>query len=327
MITVSVKINRSVDVVWEYFTTIDNWSKWRGGLKKVDPDWQKGAKLVWEIGGSSPITELIPKEKITISGSWMDTTYQFKPEGNAVTIIEVVESSPKGGASFSDGGAAQKAQWLASLQKFKNSIENETLVSNDKQEIVTDIDSKIHHTVKIGEQGWMVKNLNVSHYRNGDPIPQVQPDNEWSNLTTGAWCNYKNDAENGKTFGKLYNWFAVNDPRGLAPEGFHIPTDDEWPKEGSNNEFGGKLKEAGTTHWASPNKGATNESGFTGLPGGFRHQVGFFNAIKGTGNWWSATEGRMSGVWNRILSFDVSRIDRGTYDPRCGFSVRCLKDG
>ena len=157
---------------------------------------------------------------------------------------------------------------------------------------VTDYDGNTYKTVKIGKQIWMAENLNVSHYRNGDIIPEVKNPDEWSKLTTGAWCYYENDSENGKTYGKLYNWFAVNDPRGLAPEGWHIPTDAEWThlteylggKEIEKTyqgiyyweiaDVGGKLK--ATTLWKSPNEGATNSSGFTAFPGGYRYDDGDF---------------------------------------------------
>ncbi|MCX6159142.1 MAG: fibrobacter succinogenes major paralogous domain-containing protein [Ignavibacteriae bacterium] len=156
----------------------------------------------------------------------------------------------------------------------------------------TDIDGNVYKTVKIGNQEWMAENLNVGHYRNGDVIPQVQDDNEWENLRTGAWCYYENEKSNGKTYGKLYNWYAVNDPRGLAPEGWHIPSDVEWniiiDYLGGGDVAGGKMK--AKTKWESPNTGATNESGFTGLPGGLRGYDGIFYYIGKTADFWSSSE-------------------------------------
>jgi len=117
----------------------------------------------------------------------------------------------------------------------------------------------------------MCKNLDVDHYRNGDPIPEVQDSAQWVNLKTGAWCYYNNSDSLGKIYGKFYNWYAVNDPRRLAPIGYHVPSDAEWTVLstflGGNKGSGGKMKETDTTHWSSPNKGATNSSGFTALPG------------------------------------------------------------
>ncbi len=129
--------------------------------------------------------------------------------------------------------------------------------------------------VSICCQSWMTTNLDVDHYRNGDPIPHVTDPTEWKNLTTGAYCYYANDsAKYAAVYGKLYNWYVVNDPRGLAPEGWHVPTDFEWTTLtdclGGVSVAGGPMKETGTSHWILPNEGATNESGFTGLPGGVR---------------------------------------------------------
>jgi len=127
MITVSVKIDRPVYTVWDYFTTPSNWIKWYGGgLKEVVPGWQKGGKLIWSIGGGSPIEKIIPGKEIRTSGAWMDKTYRFKPKGSTRTIVEIIESDPKGGASFSDGGAANKANLEKSLRKLKECIESET---------------------------------------------------------------------------------------------------------------------------------------------------------------------------------------------------------
>jgi len=124
----SIKINRPADIVWEYFTTFSNWSKWYGGgVKTVTPGWEVGAKIFWELGGSSPITTLIPKKEICISGAFMDTTYKFIPDGNAATIIEVTESKPKGGAYFRDGGASHKSQVKNSLQNLKKLVEHENV--------------------------------------------------------------------------------------------------------------------------------------------------------------------------------------------------------
>jgi hypothetical protein len=127
MIKVSIVIERPINVVWDYFTKIENWSKWYdGGLKEVVPGWQNGGKLFWALGGSSPISNIIPLAEICISGSWMDTTYKFSKIGNNITGIEIIESDPKGGAVLKDGGAANKAQWEKTIQKLKACIERET---------------------------------------------------------------------------------------------------------------------------------------------------------------------------------------------------------
>ena len=144
-------------------------------------------------------------------------------------------------------------------------------------------------TIVIGTQQWMEKNLDVLTYRNGDIIPQVTDPTAWAALTTGAWCYYNNDVANGAIYGKLYNWYAVNDPRGLAPTGWHVPSDAEWTTLettlGGDPVAGGKMKVAGTTRWTTPNTGATNESGFAGLPGGTRNNNGTFSNVGSNGYW------------------------------------------
>ena len=181
-------------------------------------------------------------------------------------------------------------------------------------------------------QTWMTKNLDVSTYRNGDPIPQVTDPNTWATLTTGAYCYYNNDsATYAAVYGKLYNWYAVNDPRGLAPLGWHVPSDAEWAALvtclGGSSVAGGKMKEAGTAHWLSPNTGATNSSGFAGLPGGYR-MVSDFSFISGeVGYWWSSTEyNTQFSAWNLALRYDFGTSYRSFFPKRYGYSVRCLRD-
>ena len=191
---------------------------------------------------------------------------------------------------------------------------------------ISDIDGNFYKIVKIGTQVWTAENLNVSHYRNGDIIPQVKYPDEWSKLTTGAWCYYNNDSENSKTYGKLYNWYAVNDPRGLAPEGWHIPTNAEWKQLedylGGEKIAGGKLK--ATTLWESPNKGATNESGFTAIPGGYRFFDGYFNNVGNYGYFWSSSEFFSDFAWFRYLYYNRKVVNRKFLFKSIGMSVRCL---
>lgn len=203
-------------------------------------------------------------------------------------------------------------------------------------------------TVNICTQTWMQKNLSVSTYRNGDVIPYVPDAVEWNSLTTGAWCYYNNDPSTESIYGKLYNWYAVNDPRGLAPEGWHIPNNSEWIAlencAGGYFAAGGALKDMGTMYWRSPNTAATNSSGFTALPGGMRTGGGSFISLGDAGNWWSATAGRHNlpggvvvyGGYYRSLFF-ASPVFFGNEafysypsapiaDYLSGMSVRCVKD-
>lgn len=155
---------------------------------------------------------------------------------------------------------------------------------------VIDIDGNVYQIVTIGTQVWMAENLKVTHYRNGDVIPNVTDGPTWAGLTTGAYCEYDNNVASVATYGRLYNWYAAVDTRNIAPDGWHVPSDEEWKQletylgmsqaeadaiglRGSDE--GGMLKETGTSHWDSPNTGATNESGFTALPGGHRRYGGF----------------------------------------------------
>lgn len=195
---------------------------------------------------------------------------------------------------------------------------------------VTDIDGNEYATIDIGTQKWMAENLRTSKYRNGDAIPIVTNNTVWDSLSSGAYCWYNNDTIYETPYGKLYNWFAVDDSRGLCPTGWHVPTYDEWTTLadyfGGIGSAGGKLKEAGTTHWNSPNTGATNESGFTGLPGGARDANGPFYNIEEVGRWWTSTGETSNRAWYRVLSFDNDNLFQFRFSRRLGFSVRCIRD-
>jgi uncharacterized protein (TIGR02145 family) len=192
---------------------------------------------------------------------------------------------------------------------------------------VNDIDGNSYKTVTIGTQVWMAENLNVSKYKNGDIIPQVQDKDEWSKLTTGAWCYYENNSENGKTYGKLYNWYALNDSRGLAPVGFHIPAEAEWKTIVSNlggNKIAGK-KMKSTSGWNYDGNG-TNESGFSGLPGGTCIMSGKFIGIGLGGGWWNITESDELNAWVINIGGESDAIFKGSGSKKNGFSVRCVRD-
>ena len=211
-----------------------------------------------------------------------------------------------------------------------------TIFGYPKTYIVSDIDSIVFKVDKwqpltIGEQVWMLKNLDVDHYRNGDSIPEARDSETWINLKTGAWCNYNNSDSIGKIYGKLYNWYAVNDSRSLAPIGWHVSSDAEWSKLtlylGDVNVAGGKLKETGTTHWINTNTEATNESGFSAFPGGGRYLGdGTSYYIGSNGNWWTAMESTLTMAWYRILGCDNTYIIKLNSFKANGFSVRCIKD-
>jgi uncharacterized protein (TIGR02145 family) len=198
-------------------------------------------------------------------------------------------------------------------------------------------------TVQLCDQVWMAENLNVTHYQNGDSIPQVTDPNEWIGLTTGAWCYYNNKATNDAYYGKLYNWYAVNDPRGLAPDGWHVPSDEEWQEleicigmeqsqaekmgyRGTNQ--GSKL--AGSYLWKAgelTNDADFGSSGFNAVPGGFRFYMrGEFNGERQWGLYWTADEDPYNFAIFRSLIYLNTFIYRYNDKKTYGLSVRCVKD-
>lgn len=174
--------------------------------------------------------------------------------------------------------------------------------------------------------------LRTTKYKDGTNIPNVTDNTAWINLSTGAYCNYNNSSDAGfiTTYGHLYNWYAVNTGK-LAPSGWHVPTDAEWTTltdylGGENVAVSRKLKEIGTTHWNSPNTGATNETGFTALPGGCRDSIGAFGDFGDIGNWWSATEGSTNFAWGRDMGYDYGDVSRNNSLKVVGLSIRCIMD-
>ena len=230
--------------------------------------------------------------------------------------------------------------WKSGVMVHKRSIKPADLDSITFRRPTVNLPIVNLPNVTICSQVWTTTNLNVSTYRDGTIIPQVTDPTAWANLTTGAWCNYNNSTSNGTTYGKLYNWYAVAgihdvasaaNPalrKNLAPTGWHVPTDAEWTILtnclGGENVAGGKMK--ATTLWLSPNTSATNSSGFTGLPGGYRFYTGTFNVIGNYGLWWSASEFDTTYAWSRYLYYYYGNATRDYYSKNLGFSVRCLRD-
>ncbi|MBN2788937.1 MAG: fibrobacter succinogenes major paralogous domain-containing protein [Candidatus Delongbacteria bacterium] len=197
---------------------------------------------------------------------------------------------------------------------------------------VTDIDGNVYATIGIGSQIWMAENLKVTHYRNGDPVPNLTDNTEWSNTTDGAYCYYNNDPNLAEVYGLLYNWYAVKDNRNIAPEGWHVPTEEEWDILinwlGGEEIAGSKLKESGNAHWIS-NSDADNESGFTGLPGGMKLGIYYINlynqGVFRTSSYWNIG----GQYWPVNYSLHCDSINCDTYTlpyKEMGVSVRCVKD-
>jgi len=196
---------------------------------------------------------------------------------------------------------------------------------------VTDIDGNVYKVVKIGSQYWMAENLKVTHYRNGEPIPHVTDAIQWSKLTNGAYCNYDNDEALANVYGRLYNWFAVNDSRKISPKGWHVPTNVEWQTLvdylGGSGIGGSKLKESGNVHWRESANASSNESGFSALPGGGRsYDDGAFGNVGYIASFWSSTEDDSIYACNCLLFYDSSDVCLYDSNKRYGFSVRCVRD-
>ena len=195
------------------------------------------------------------------------------------------------------------------------------------------VEAKSSGTVIAGKQVWMNENLAAGRYRNGDPIRHAATREEWLDAAAkgeGAWCYYNNDPENGKRYGCLYNWHAVSDPRGLAPKGWHVPTDAEWTALsaflGGDAVAGGKMKAGRSSLWRTPNESASKSSGFEVLPGGLRGIDGAFTFGGESAYFWSATEHSPSLAWYRVLNYHVATLVRSGEEKIDGMSVRCIRD-
>lgn len=189
---------------------------------------------------------------------------------------------------------------------------------------VHDIDRNWYGIVVIGDQKWMTENLDVSRFRNGDEIPEAGTPEEWVSFSKEgkpAWIIHKNTGENNKNYGKLYNWHAVNDPRGLAPAGWHIPSDEEWKK--FTDYLGGEIRAAFRIRTTGLN--LTDEIGFGGLPGGCCNVAGTLNSLGSHGFWWTSTEVTGATAWMRQLNYSQCSINSLIQDKNAGLSVRCIK--
>ncbi len=211
-----------------------------------------------------------------------------------------------------------------------------------EEKTLRDIDNNVYPTVKIGKQVWMAENLRVRHYRDGCPIPQLRDGTAWGYATSGAFCYYNNDARNLSEYGLLYNGYAVNDRHLLAPEGWHVATEDDWlalekhmglldeslGRYGFRGDHqGGALKDTGFDHWCRPNHNASNSSGFKALPSGFRLGYGLFEGRGLMAIFWAATKQREKTVRYRYLHYANGGICRcHSTDLYLGLSVRCVKN-
>jgi uncharacterized protein (TIGR02145 family) len=211
-----------------------------------------------------------------------------------------------------------------------------------QDDIIKDGDGNKYTSVQIGTQVWLVGNLKTTKYNDGTPIPNITDAAAWAAATTGAYSDYSNTPANSATYGRLYNWYVVdnnevtriasNGGKNVCPAGWHVPSDDEWRTLttflGGYGVAGDKLKETGTTHWITPNAGATNETGFTALPGGWRYSfiTSSYNGIGKYGAWWSSTESYITSAWDRSLVCNDPVARYNSESKQSGHSVRCVRD-
>lgn len=215
------------------------------------------------------------------------------------------------------------------------------LKAQNQPTTVTDIDGNVYKTVQIGNQLWMAENLRTTKFNNGKPIPKTNDKANWKGMMSGGVCFYDDQSANGKIYGALYNWHAVRAQK-VCPTGWHVPRDGEWDtlaialggtKIGAARreeiellDIGGKLKESDSIHWQTPNTGATNETGFSALPGGYRTSGGVYDLKGSAGYWWSSSISNSYGSFCRFMNYNTSSLNKINLSKTYGFSVRCIKD-
>jgi uncharacterized protein (TIGR02145 family) len=205
------------------------------------------------------------------------------------------------------------------------------LLSGIRAQTIMDYDGNVYDTVVIGTQVWLKQNLRTTHFNDGTYIPVVTDSTEWTNIESGARCYYDNDSTSYDTlYGALYNGYVVMQDVNICPVGWHISTNEEWEEVesflGGVDIAGGKMKEIGTAHWTPPNNGATNSSGFNGLPGGMRDLLNNYVCLGENGLWWTATSYNESAKWTTYLYYLSEAVDHNPAPKNYGLSIRCVKD-
>lgn len=208
------------------------------------------------------------------------------------------------------------------------------ITASIKGQTIEDIDGNVYKTVTIGTQTWMAENLKTTNFCDGNTIPYVNNNSAWLSrdsaaIITPAYYWYDNDSTWKDEYGALYNGYTILNGK-LCPAGWHVPSDAEWSiltdYLGGEGVAGGKLKEKGHSHWLKPNTGATNETGFNALPGGFRFMDGSFKLGNEGGNWWSSSDYNSERTWFRGMSNNIGSVIKGPLEKPIGISVRCVRD-
>jgi uncharacterized protein (TIGR02145 family) len=286
--------------------------------------------IIFLFSISGVFSQSIENVDFRLEGKSIVVTYDFfHPKADTAINVELVFKDQQGGVITPKtiSGAIKNVKPGESKRIVWDVLSDGISLSGKYKAEVKIIRS---NSVKIGNQVWMNENLNVDRFQNGDIIKEAKTAEEWINAgknKQAAWCHYDNDPANDQKYAKLYNWYAVNDPRGLAPAGWHVPSDSEWTALstflGGEEVAGKKMKS--TSGW-DDNGNGTNSSGFSGLPGGYRSYYGDFANVGGSGHWWSASESYETAAWSRRLSYYYSDLNRSDYSKDNGFSVRCVRD-
>jgi uncharacterized protein (TIGR02145 family) len=224
--------------------------------------------------------------------------------------------------------------FLVSIISYSQIDYNRPFLAKVLSGSLKDIDGNSYKIVKIGEQIWMQENLRVTHYNNGDSIPNIKDSALWVNYSSGAYCDYDNDTSNVKTYGRLYNWYAASDQRNVCPAGWHVPSDTEFAVLinilGGPNNAGGRLKERGFLHWEKPNAGATNESKFTALPAGQRYdsflRLGSYTVFWNKNEYFGDSSIEKTHAYECYTNYDASYFIQAWALKYRGMSVRCIKN-
>ena len=260
---------------------------------------------------ASPVPDTTSRSSLisftcTVTGLRANTTYHYR--ANAIS---------QGGTSNGSDVAFTTSDSTGITINFNPEITYDSIY---------DYEGNVYRTVQIGSQTWTAENLRSTRLNDGTDIAFTPESAAWGKLDVPGYCWYNSDSVG---YGALYNWYAVGTGK-LCPAGWHVPSDEEWTTItdylGGQEDAGGKMKEAGTSHWLKPNTGATNESGFTAIPTGYRSYAGGFNSIGSYSFWWTSTEWSSTGAWYRDLYYSYTTIDRSNSHKNSGANVRCVKD-